>query len=314
VTSLLPLKTARFGYRRVVAAPRSAIPWIALVSNPRSGTTHVIRLMEALSGLYPCREEWLNVLGVPWVGDRMLARISKAHGTRYGQFHDPVLGAWTRRDFARTLDFVQSSAPSGSRASVVKVLFPDLTIPEFEALFLTAAERMVLVMQRAPIDSFISLWKARAVGKWLDHDTTNLRVTLDPAAFMAAWQERGAWYRGIRTMLERHHRPYGLLHYEHDILPGEDRAVTRLIEELARAGFPTRLKRTVVVERQAQRVLATARAMRGKTTVAPPPMGLKKQDLAATREAKVANWGDFIDQIRRHPAGEAMLDNYGVWD
>jgi hypothetical protein len=295
-------------------APRSSIPWLALVSNPRSGTTHVIRLMEALAGLNPCREEWLNSEGVPWVGDRMLERIRKAHGVPYEQFNDITLGAWARADPARMLDFVQICAPQGTRVSVVKVLFPDLTVSEFETLFLTNSAHMTLIMQRAPIDSFISFKKAHALDKWLEHDTTDMRVTLDADAFIAAWTEQAEWYRALRATLEQHRRPYGLLHYDRDILPGEDRAVARLIEELARAGFSTRLKPKVLIERQAQRMLATAAgALRGAPVV-PRPIGLQKQDRAASREAKVANWGPFLDAIRRQPAGEAMLDSYGVWD
>lgn len=298
----------------VTAAAGFPLPWIVLVSNPRSGTTHALRLMEVLRGLFACREEWLNIKGVPWVSDPMLARLRAAHGVDYAQHKDPVLGAWTRADFHRVLSFAQTAAPKGTQAAVVKVLFPDLTVPEFSDLFLTNPANMVLVMQRAPIDSFISLMKAREVDKWLDHDTTDLRVTLDPEAFLLAWEEEAAWYRGLRSALERHKRPYGLLHYDRDILPGEDRALSRLIEELGRAGFATRLKPKPLLKRQAQRVLATAAAALGGKAVALRSIGLQKQDRESSREAKVANWGSFIDRVRRHPAGEARMESYGVWD
>lgn len=300
--------------RALSPAGRVDAPWIALLSSPRSGTTHVIRLMEALAGLYPCREEWLNIFGVPWVGDRMLDRLNRAHRTRYAQFADPALGAWARADFARTLDFVQKSAPLGTRAMVVKVLHPDLTAAEFEQLFLASPQHMVLVLQRAPIDSFISLCKAKAVNKWNMHDTTCLSITLDAAEFLAEWQRQSTWHHALRHTLEQDGRPYGLLDYERDVLPGEDHAIARLIEELGRAGLATRLKPKVAIERQAHRALATAGAALQVPTAPPRPIGLPLQDRSPSRAAKVTNWDAFLVEIRRLGADEGMLESYGVWD
>jgi hypothetical protein len=74
-----------------------------------------------------------------------------------------------------------------------------------------------LFLLRAPLESWISLQKARAGWNWTRTDTTALKPEVDPQAF-AAWQDRQEeWFSSVLDALKAAGRSPGVLRYENDL-------------------------------------------------------------------------------------------------
>lgn len=281
------------------------LPWICLLTIARSGTTHLVRLMDALQDVHVIRNEWLDVRGVTWAQPEQLARFSKAIGHEIKTYKDPILNAWVRANIGQTLSILQDGAARGDRATAIKLFEDHLTSQEFDTHFLSKPDTKFLILERRPIDCFISLRKAMVRDEWVGRDTTGLKIELDAQEFLAWHAIRRTWFDGMAARLEAAGRPYGRLDYDRDIAQGSHHMLDRLIEELRVAGFETRRKRGYLTKLALRR---HASAILGWEPH--PDLGAVKQDRAANAADKVGNWDDFAQTVEQTTGGLDVLERY----
>ena len=281
------------------------LPWIVLISIARSGTTHLIRMMKGIKNIHVVHEEWLNYAQVTWAQPEQLHIFSAEIGREITSHLDPRLTEWVRANKRRSLELLQANARPSDRAAIMKLFQRYVSGEEFHDLFLADPRTRFLLLKRRPIDSYISLQKAKALDKWVNKDTTGLRVTLDPRDYLDWHRDRSEWFGWVETALRDAGRPYGLLDYDADIAQGDAHMLNRTVEELAKAGFKTRRRFGHLTE------LALRRA--GPSWLGgqhDPRFGAQKQDHAASPEGKVKNWAEFLDGIGAQPGGPALLDGF----
>jgi hypothetical protein len=76
---------------------------------------------------------------------------------------------------------------------------------------------MPIVLERRCIDSYVSLRKAETVGRFKGVDTTDVPVTIDPAAYERWAEEARSWYRLVEDAFTEAGRPPLRLRYETDV-------------------------------------------------------------------------------------------------
>ena len=261
--------------------------------------------MDSLRGLHVVRNEWLDNTGIAWAQPEHLRLFGKVIGKELHSHHDPDLNAWVRANKAQTLDLLQVGARPSARISAIKLFENHISDSEFEELFLSNPESRFLFLKRRPIDSFISLNKARALKKWVGTDTTHFKVTLDADDYRNWYDVRARWFGQREALLQSLGRPYGMLSYEDDVLPGSKHMLDRLIEELAKTGFHTQRRHTYLMTLRLRKLAATLTRSQPH-----PDLGAQKQDRAASAAEKVENWAGFLTGIERQPGGIARLEEY----
>jgi hypothetical protein len=281
------------------------LPRISLISSPRSGTTHLVHLLEGLDGLHVVKNEWLSRRGVAWASEDELTKFRALHRVDYTDHRDPRLCAWVRENKAETLDVLETMAQPEARAVIYKSFPTDVDADEYDALFYDRPGTVFIILRRRPIDVFISLTKAEAIGKWNSFDTTNVKPNLD-ADFFSRWHLMTAdWFTGLEARLTADGRPYGVLEYDADIMPGIRHTMTRVVQELGAAGFETRVRSGVIRHVQWQRFY---RQLRGKGMFG--NLGAVKQDKNSDPATRVKNWDAFCAQVLEKFGSLDVFDRY----
>ena len=172
--------------------------------------------------------------------------------------------------------FERAAAEATARSKRVMAfkLWPDsLPIETVEATILSrSGVRLVLVMRRQ-IDAYVSWCKAIMLGQWQGIDTSDERLTLDPADF-AAWldtQER--WYDHWQNYLNKRFLPCPVLRYEAHIDQPPERVLKRFAAAAAQVGITLRVPTEIV------------------------STGLERQDRIKAVAEKVSNWPEFSRAI-----------------
>ncbi|GMG81768.1 hypothetical protein LNKW23_09810 [Paralimibaculum aggregatum] len=285
------------------------MPWICLVSVPRSGTNHICRLLERLG--------WLRVYleifdpgGPSWLDAEALAALARATGLDLARAKDPRLGAWVHARPAETLAALEHAAAPGQRACLVK-LFHDHLAPERVAeTFLRRAETRFLFVRRRPIDSYISLVKARHVGRWLGVPTTDLRLPIEADAFCRWHDSASRWFARMEALAAAAGRPASTVIYERDIHPSDLTTLRGLANRLGQLGLPGHLPARLIAEHGAKRLIAAGAGLVGRESPWPPALGIDRQDTAASCAEKVSNWARFEADLARLPGGLDRLERY----
>ena len=142
---------------------------------------------------------------------------------------------------------------------------------------LTRPDIAFIITRRKPIDRYISSLKARALGKWRFADTTNVEVRGDVRQFLDEWNRFARWYASCREVIESAGRPQTDLSYAGDISQPNEVLRHSLREKLQEIGVDP-----------------------GNFT-APIDRPLERQDRASLYEEKMANWPQFLAELRKHP-------------
>ena len=281
------------------------MPRIALVSAARSGTTHLIRLAEALQDLYVVKNEWLEGTGVAWAQERELVEFRHLHGVNYTDHTDDRLRFWVRANKESTLRILESLSDPSDRAVFYKSFPSHVAAPDFDRLFYDNPQTRFVFLTRRPIDSFISLIKAKNIDNWVTADTTAIKPALDAEHYLKWWGNTSDWFTGLQTRLDADGRPYGWLTYEDDVMPGIEHLLKRLVTELKVAGFETRIKWKHLARTRLKRL---TRTIAGKELYG--DMGAVKQDKEHDPAAKVSNWAAFSDRINNLTGSLECLERF----
>lgn len=280
------------------------LPVVFVLCCGRSGSSQLMQLFRSLRGMEVFPE--LFHRGGP---DSGLPVLFRAAGLPLGGKKNARLGEWVHADPSRVLDLLVGAAPPGTVALATK-LFPGFLEPDFiDHHLMTVPTAGFLLLKRRPIDTYISLQKALAIGRWSQADTTSVRPALRVDDYLSWHKDLSAWYRGMSAMLDRHGRPRLILHYETDIHADEDVTLRRLLELLDVLGISTQVRpRDEVVPAGVSGSGWNLRLWRFLNRrrlagAASGRRGYPKQDRAESPEQRVSNWDEFVKDLLRdhHP-------------
>lgn len=247
---------------------------------PRSGSNYLSDLLHGFDGIVSFREVFQGA-GVHVYNahttfqDALIAltAIGRAYGIETGDIRHPELGKRVRDDPGPALDSLRASPLCDPDTVVSFKVFPgQLAIDRLERLMARDDVRPVLFL-RDPLDSYISLAKAKAVGQWINVDTTAVRPELSAEDYARWLRKRADWFDHLAPSA---HRIAGCLRYEDLIARGPDEAPAILDRALSRAGISTGAYR--------------------RPAAGP---GLRRQDRADRSENKVANWPAFREACEK---------------
>lgn len=287
------------------------VPWIFIVSTPRSGTNQIMFLLMGMSRVHAFSEPF-SPFHPSYLAPSTLGRFARASGLELDNFTDPRLAEWIAAHRGKTIELLEQEAGKWSKANCLKVFQNHMGLDEFCRLLVEHPNSHFLFIERKPIDSFISFLKARAKQQWFGVDTTDHRATLIAEDF-AAWHARHSrWFAATRAAVKGARRPMAEINYDEDVLVAEEETMRRLKRALALMGLDLDLsiakRASLFVRRQINRLILAA----GGRGIFAERVGLEKQDRGQSRESKVTNWDEFVAQLAQMPGGLAMLDRYFV--
>lgn len=285
-------------------------PTVFLVCCERSGSSQVMQLLRLFRGV-----EVFPELFHPRGPDSGVSSLALAAGLPAKVGRAPDLGRWVRADPLRALDVLAASAPPSTLAFATK-LFPTFLEHEFlDRCLMAAPNAHFVTLTRSPIDTFISLTKAKSMGEWAHVDTTNLRPSLQVDEFVAWHRRISDWYRQVEGLLARHGRQDLRLVYEADVNVDEPRTLGRLREILATVGVMTEVDSADGLPAGAvpHRPWWSAAwyRLRGRRLALRQSgqRGYVRQERSRQRETRVNNWDAFVAGLsREHDL--RMLDHY----
>ena len=137
----------------------------------------------------------------------------------------------------RTLDDIAQLAWAAGERLLSYKIFPGHVPDETLERLLSERCPRVLFIVRERLPTFISVLKARASGRWINHDTTSLTVEAHLDEFLAWSAECDRWYASTRQMARSAGLREIVLCYERDLDAPEAELVATLTAALARLGI-----------------------------------------------------------------------------
>jgi hypothetical protein len=130
-----------------------------------------------------------------------------------------------------------------------------------------------VVLRRRPIDSHISMLKAHVVGTHGGIETTMVKPSLDPDAFLKWAEETRDWYDWIGENLASTNAPHSELSYERHLRDtSDDEALTHILDAITKVGIPKSDRPTASTTRP-------------------------RQDREEDFRKRVANWPEFVSAL-----------------
>lgn len=217
----------------------------------------------------------------------VLAAFREVTGLPLTSHKDKALGQWIAKHPGRVLDILESSTRN-LQLGCFKLFAKEMPLQRFEKHLVSRPGTCFLMLERNPIDSFISFQKAKHAGIWLRSDTTNKQIDISVGDFLEWHEKHGAWLRGAREIVARAGKPMAEMRYEADFLNEEEETLSRLYEALDSMGLSLDLRPRT----QALVVLTDlhkkTRAALGMSACKSGALGLKKQDRALNRSTRLA--------------------------
>jgi len=208
-----------------------------------------------------------------------LRALSRQAGQAFDDPCAPAFVTWARANPLAVVDALRRVAKRRERAGIYfKVFLGQWTQPLEQVIAGLAADPgfTPVVLQRRPIDAYVSYRKAEAAGKYKQVDTTDAPVTLNAAAYAHWARQARDWYRQVTAALDAVGAAPVQATYEADVdkpLPALARHWSRLL------GVPA-------------------------PDTLDEGLALPRQDRSASLEDKIANADEFFAGLRER----------GLWD
>ena len=258
------------------SAPSHAMDRIRIVAVfgvPRTGTSHLFEVIRNADNLMVYKELFhpAAAFGIQHRPED-LEELSTELRQDFGSIFDERLRTWLQAHPERFLDFALER-PYGRNKHLIFKIFPGhLKAESIKQTILSRPDTASIIVQRRPIDAYISGVKAEQLGRHRRIDTTAVAPLLSTTAYVRWWNSRKDWYDDVKGWLDDQGVSYRFMTYENDIL-GEPVLVFRKFimtcRELGVALHHTKWTHD----------------------------GLDKQDLQLDYDKKVGNWPAFRDEI-----------------
>jgi len=256
---------------------------ICILAPPRSGTNYVCSLWWSISRHW-CFYEIFHPEAVYGAED-FVEKINPLVGFNADTIHSKALVDYARGNPVEFLDLLSRQVANRGLESFSYKIFPEHLNPHDLNRIIQRKTVQVVLIERNPIDVYISRKKAFASGHWTNVSTTDLSIRIDLQEFVDWHSKTAEWLKQVRRMLKAADKTPLQLRYETDILC---QPVTHL--ELV------------------YQHLFTADRRPSEITVREDTL-LSKQDLSSSYDQKVLNWMEFCNQVRDRD----MLDSFFVY-
>jgi LPS sulfotransferase NodH len=258
----------------------SEIRFICILATARTGSNLVFSLLKHHKKL---NLKW-ELFHPKWVG-----ALTTADGHALGEEAQGDLGdnkrlcIWRAAHASQTLETLYKSG--GERPLVFKIFPSHLDRNLLREELFGRTDIGYIVLRRRPIESFISITKAKAIKTFKRADTTAIRPELDVNSFVK-WATRARnWDDWLRVELAAKKRRYAELSYEHDVGLADSReALSRIVNAIAQVGL-------------------TSITMKKS-----PRSAIKRQDHEARYQDRVKNWPEFEATLMRDEAHAQLLE------
>jgi hypothetical protein len=264
----------------------NAMPKILVVfSVPRTGTNHLFRLLDNISDLKVYYEIFHPhaAYGLEKFYGDLEAYCVYEDVYRHSIFEKELINKMHAAP-GRFLDFAISRY---NNHSIVFKIFPGhLSIEKIKEELLLRDEVAALIIQRRPIDTYISSLKARKTGKYINVNTSDIKVNLNAEEYMHWWQMNFLWYRDIFSLVGENGLPYTSLIYEKDIVGDVDIVTENAIKKINGLGFSLRIPERLRNQ------------------------GLLKQDMQADFVEKIHNWQNFFMKVNKNGNLNTLYDYF----
>jgi len=238
---------------------------IAILATPRTGTNYLCGLLAQsldINGMYEIFHP-----DVPYgLDDRLIALSLGRELDGIAALDDKGTATLVRANSKPILDGLLEHE---TRPSLFKVFPTHLTQTETEKNVLLNSAMAKIIVDRSPLDVYISWRKASAVDKWDRIDTTSVRIQLRRRRFEKWYEERKRWYDFYYETLTGASQRYGYLNYAEIERLGSEGLVDRFIELAGQLGCELT-----------------------RSTESPRNL-LEKQDRNLSPAEKVDNWDKF---------------------
>lgn len=253
--------------------------FLCVFAVPRTGSSHLNKLLKS------CPE--------------FIAKSELFHRTRVGQFGGNELALLAAKSGGIAIDAesllpwrTQNPIPAlealhqARRKKIIAFkLFPGhLPREVLETQFLPRDDMGFAILRRRPIESFISVIKAKSGNTFTLADTTALKPRIEAEGFVQWARRTRDWYDWAKQSLEANGRPFADISFERHVdgLSAEE-SLAQILEQIRGAGFP---------EIKMPQAIITG----------------ERQDRERDYKARVANWDEFETELRANPTQAKLLD------
>lgn len=261
----------------------SRIRFICIASIARTGTSQLRRLLSVFPDIAPYGEVF-HPRRANTLSRDDIAAFGVATGLSFsGETRDPGLVAAAGAMPDRLLDVL---AERSSKPITAFKLFPSHLRRSDTARILARDDTLVALLTRRPLDSYISLHKARITGSFQGIDTSAMQIDCEAGHFRRWFTKRDNWFRFVRQIADSAGTPIVPLSYETDIAVDPSQAVMRIGRALADAGLS----------------LGPA----GPPSLKP----LVQQDNATQYDRKMRNWPGFKETLQEEGLYDLALSRF----
>lgn len=242
---------------------------ICLLSRPRTGSSYVLNLLASSSSV----ESRGEIFHRKRTSGLKRKEINQIFPNRNIKSLDQEVSRLLRRQPRKVLEYLEKACRAQQQHVIFKIFPEHLRFEKLDQVVLLNEGITKVILDRSPIDSFISLVKAGHLAKWERQDTTDIKVELDAGRYMKWYKKNELWYQAIASKLSEHGGRCSMLNYN-ELLLGDDQYNYRLIsDKLVEAGL--------------------------KFSDVPTAGGtdLFKQDRELAYDNKVTNWDSFREAL-----------------
>lgn len=252
------------------ATSQSEPKLLCIIGVGRTGTNHLAAVLADIPEI-DSRRELFNPQRSWVMHPHELAELSRRSGKTFPHSPESADAVQViRRRPGLVMDCLADLLPPEKRILCFKVFREQLSIRQVQRAIISRPDTIIVFVRRRPIDTHVSYRKAAYLKQWAKVDTTQLKVTLDPASFVRWWRQTAAWYRRLEAACWALDKPFYRLSYEEDIDCPPIEAARRFC---------------AVLERHGIRNLTMPQADKG--------LGLTRQDRNTEIADRVANWPEF---------------------
>ena len=247
---------------------------ICLIARGRTGSTYVADLLTK-TGFVEYRGEVFH--------------RRKTHGVTLDEvrlmFPDREIGAsltdtpdLVRKNPERVLAHFKKERAASIEAVCFKVFPPHLEVDRFSKCILEADDVTKVILDRSPIDSFISLSKAQQLQQWELVDTSELKIQLNAEHYVRWHHKQKKWLDEVIDVLESTGSKYSVLNYADLKIDDHDHNLALVLNKLEVAGL----------------------TLDGEIVAG--DSSYFKQDRQQDPHKKVTNWHKFVDNLPNYYA------------
>lgn len=256
---------------------------IVVISNPRTGSSFLVDVLRNFEGIAVYGELFHQTRSSGIVERSELMKMFLSEASSPTGNSDKDISDFVRGSPVASLEKIRGyESGFGTCALAYKLFDRHLSLAQIDQIF-SSSVSVALFLTRRRIASFVSERKALKLNKWESADTTGMKVSIDPAAFLKWAYRQDVWYHTMEEMCFRQNVRYVVVPYE--------KYVNTTLDEVA-------LYLRHVCRGLGVNLDLDSNEVRTK---------LRKQDNQARIEDSVSNWDEFYTHISAQHDADTLI-------